>query len=460
MSRKHFGTDGIRGIANVKLTPEIAFALGQASGRFLIESGMTRKAVLGRDTRRSGPMLSAALAAGFCSVGVDVDDLGVAPTPAVSYVARTCDFGLGAVISASHNPAPDNGIKLLGHDGRKLTDAQELAIEGLMESSLDVRPSGDGVGELSLDASPLAAYEGYLVSLLPERLDGMKIAVDAAHGAAFAIAPEIFRSLGAEVFLTGTEPDGMNINAVGGATKPSTICDFTVATGADFGIAFDGDADRAIFSDEKGTLINGDRTMAIWCEHWKRSGDLTPAIAVGTVMSNGGFEQFLSSLGIILERTPVGDKYVAEKLRETGARVGGEQSGHLIFPEFGPTGDGLISAIELLRVLRREGRSASSFCAEYDPWPQVLINVSIRSREGWDQGPQVSMALTDGAKALDGHGRLVVRPSGTQPMIRLMVEAEDISLRDSVAQSILSAMKDELGGEVYSEVDLTYALGD
>ncbi|MBI5705787.1 MAG: phosphoglucosamine mutase [Armatimonadetes bacterium] len=460
MSRKHFGTDGIRGVANVSLTPELAFKLGQASGRFLVGSGMTPKVVLGRDTRRSGPMLSASLAAGFCSVGVDVDDIGVAPTPAVSYVARTFDFGLGAVISASHNPAPDNGIKLLGHDGRKLTDAQELAIEGLMEGPADARPSGAGIGELSQDASPLASYEAYLIGLLPERLDGMKIAIDAAHGAACAIAPHVFRSLGAEVLLTGAEPNGLNINAGGGATKPNTICDFTVASRADIGIAFDGDADRAIFSDEKGTLINGDRTMAIWCEHWKRNGELSPAIAVGTVMSNGGFEHFLSGLGIKLERTPVGDKYVAERLRATGARVGGEQSGHLIFPEFGPTGDGLISAIELLRVLRREGRSASSFCAEYDPWPQVLINVSIRSREGWDQGPRVSMALSDGAAALEGNGRLVVRPSGTQPMIRLMVEAEDVSLRDAVAQSILSAMKEELGGEVYSEVDLTYALGD
>jgi phosphoglucosamine mutase len=405
-------------------------------------------------------MLGASLAAGLCSVGVDVVDLGILPTPGVSFVARTLDFGLGVVISASHNPAPDNGIKLLGHDGRKLTDAQELAIEELMESPVSERPKGGDVGLFEPDAAPVEAYVEYLNSLLPEGLDGMRIAVDAAHGAAFEVAPEAFVRLGAKVFVVGAEPDGLNINAEGGATKPDTICRFTVDCGANLGVAFDGDADRAVFSDEKGRLLNGDRTMAMWCAHWQRIGRLNPPIAVGTVMSNGGFERYLKQRGIRLERAPVGDKYVAERMEATGARIGGEQSGHIIFPERGPTGDGLITSIELLRVLKREERPASSFYEDYEPWPQVLINVSVRTQQGWDQGPLVREALDSAAEALAGKGRIVARRSGTQPMIRLMVEADEYSVRDAVAQAILNAMKTELDGEVYSEVDLTYALGD
>lgn len=460
MSRKLFGTDGVRGVANRDLNPELAFKLGLAAGRLLVSTKVTRRAAMGRDTRRSGPMLGAALAAGLCSAGVDVADLGVVPTPAVSFVARTMDFGLGAVISASHNPAPDNGIKFLGHDGRKLTDAQELEIEALMESVMAEPPTGDKVGLFEPDRTLIEAYIEYLDGLLPEGLQGLRIAVDAAHGAAFEIAPEAFVRLGAKVFVTGAGPDGMNINAEGGATKPETICRFTVETGADLGIAFDGDADRAVFSDEQGRLINGDRTMAMWCVHWQRAGQLKPAAAVGTVMSNGGFEKYLRDRGIRLERAPVGDKYVAERLAATGAKIGGEQSGHIIFPERGPTGDGLITAIELLRVLKREERPASSFYEDYEPWPQLLINVSIRSKDGWDQGQRVSKALADAYAALEGKGRLVVRPSGTQRLLRVMVEADSYELRDREAKVILEAMKAELGGEVYSEVDLTYALGD
>jgi phosphoglucosamine mutase len=460
VSRKYFGTDGIRGVANVSLTPELAYSLGRAAGRFLIGSKLSPRAVIGRDTRRSGPMLESALSAGLCSTGVDVVSLGVVPTPTVSFAARTLDYGLGVVISASHNPAPDNGIKLLGHDGKKFCDDTELAIESLIGDEDGPRPSGGAVGSFEYDRSVCDAYVAYLASTVPERLAGLRVAVDASNGAAYELAPQVLISLGAEVFLVGAEPDGMNINAEGGATKPGVIQQFTVDAGAHVGVAFDGDADRAVFSDERGRLVNGDRTMGIWCSHWQRVGSLDPPIAVGTVMSNIGFERFLSSRGIRLERAPVGDKYVSQMLDATGAKVGGEQSGHLIFPELGPTGDGLATTLQLLRVLVREQRPLSSFYDDFDPWPQLLVNVGVASRVGWDQGQKVADALRQAESRLAEQGRLVVRASGTQPMVRVMVEAKSLELRDEVANSIVSAMEAEIGGTVEGRVDLTYALGD
>ncbi len=405
-------------------------------------------------------MIGAAISSGLCSTGVDVASLGVVPTPAVSYYARTMDYGVGVVVSASHNPAPDNGIKLIGHDGRKLSDEDELAIEHLFDQELVERPIGANVGFLESDASAVEAYIGYVVSTLPEGLAGVRVAVDASNGAAYRIAPDVLTRLGAQVFVTGADPDGMNINAEGGATKPETILRFTVESGADIGIAFDGDADRAVFSDERGRLINGDRTMGIWCLHWLRHGGLTPPVAVGTIMSNMGFERHLNRSGIRLERSPVGDKYVAERIAATGARVGGEQSGHLIFPELGPTGDGLATALQLLRVLVREQRPASAYYDDYQPWPQVLVNVGLQTRGRWSDGPLVSAAVRSGETTLGSTGRLVVRASGTQPMVRVMVEAEDLSLRDLVADSIVEAICVEAGGSVAGRVDLTYALGD
>lgn len=457
MSRKHFGTDGVRGVANKKLTPELALSLGQAAGRWLIETGQPKRAVVGRDTRLSGTMLEAAIAAGLNSAGIDVVSIGVAPTPAIAYVARTGDFGLGIIISASHNPAPDNGIKFVGHDGKKLADEVELTIEGLM-SPPDPRPVGGEVGTYSFDLSGIAGYLDLLESIVPERLEGMKVAVDAAHGAAYELGPEILRRLGAEVLAIGTSPNGVNINAEGGATKPQTIQDFTKESGAHVGIAFDGDADRAVFSDEQGRLINGDRTIGIWAAHYQKSGELEPAVVVGTVMSNGGFETYVTSKGITLERTPVGDKYVAQRIEATGALLGGEQSGHLIFPRRGPTGDGLVTMLELFRVLKREGRPASAFYDDYEPWPQLMVNVAVESKDGWEE--KVGPELKQGEVDLEGHGRLVVRPSGTQPVIRVMVEADDYDLRDRVTESIVAAMQRELGGHVEGRVDLTYALGD
>lgn len=460
MSRKYFGTDGVRGVANEKLTPELALGLGQAAGRWICAQGLERRAVIGIDTRRSGPMLASALAAGFNSVGISVTGLGVAPTPTVSFAARTGGYSLGVIVSASHNPAPDNGIKFVGSDGRKLPDEVELEFERLLEEPVSRRVTGADVGTFCPDRSLIDNYIEFLIGLVPERLEGMHVAMDCAHGAAYAIAPKVLERLGATVHLIGADPDGMNINAEGGATKPETVQELTRKIGAHVGVAFDGDADRAVFSDEKGQLINGDRTIGIWSAHWQKQGQLTPAVVVGTVMSNGGFEHYLSQNQIKLERAPVGDKYVADKIRETGAKIGGEQSGHIIFPQHGPTGDGLVTMLELLRTLKREGRPASAFYGDYESWPQLLVNVTVAKRDGWDKAPGVAAALEEAANELDGRGRVVVRPSGTQPMIRVMVEADEYELRDRAADRIIAAMESELGGQVYGRVDLTHALGD
>jgi phosphoglucosamine mutase len=453
-----FGTDGVRGVANVKLTPELAVQLGRAAGRWLSQTGAPMRCVVGRDTRRSGPMLGAAFASGLCSAGVDVVTLGVAPTGAVSWVARTGEFGLAAVVSASHNPAPDNGIKLIGGDGRKLADEAERWVEGNLDPSNGDRPTGASLGDLRSDRSSLDAYADWLVTLVPERLDGLRVAMDAGHGAAFEIAPQVFRRLGAEVVAVGTEPDGTNINAVGGATKPGTVQALTTAMDAVIGVAFDGDADRAVFSDAKGRLINGDRTMAIWGAHWRA--DLEPSVIVGTVMSNGGFEAYLRGQGIHLERTDVGDKHVSAKLRELGGKVGGEQSGHIVFTERGPTGDGLVTALEVLRVLRRTGRTAAEVFGDYEAWPQSLVNVEVADMAGWKDRPAVKDAVARAEEALTGRGRLNVRASGTQPILRIMVEADDAALRDRVSDGLVSVILAECGGHVYGRVDLTHALGD
>ncbi|MBS1723055.1 MAG: phosphoglucosamine mutase [Armatimonadetes bacterium] len=459
MSKRLFGTDGVRGIANEKLTPELAFQIGQAAGRWLRESGQHPRVVMGRDTRKSGPMIGASLASGFCSAGVDVDTLGIVPTGCVSWAAMTGEYGLGAVISASHNPAPDNGIKLIGSDGRKVAEETERWIEGNLGAAFD-RPTGNSVGMLEPSFGLIDSYLDWLVALVPEGLQGMTVAMDCGDGAAYELAPRLFERLGARVVSTGISPNGTNINAQGGATKPETIQSLASSTGADIGIAFDGDADRAVFSDDQGRLINGDRTMAIWCAHWSRSGGLDPALVVGTVMTNGGFEQYMLAQGVNVHRTDVGDKYVSARLRETGGKIGGEQSGHIIFSDVLPTGDGLVTALQVVRVLKREGRRASDFFGDYESWPQLLVNVSVKEKDGWESRPKVSQSIASGQEALQSHGRLNVRPSGTQPMLRVMVEADNYELRDRVSKGIVQAMIEDLGGEVYSTVDLTHALGD
>lgn len=460
MSRKLFGTDGVRGVANTKLTPELALGLGRAAGELLAERGLPLHALIGLDTRHSGDMLRAAFTAGLTSSGVHVVDLGVVPTGAVSYLVRERDFGLGVVVSASHNPAPDNGIKLLASDGRKLAEEDEAWIEAKHDHIIDSRPTGAEIGRITSGEDEIEQYLAMLQAIVPEGLAGLKIAVDGAHGAAHALGPEILRRLGADLVLTGTEPNGMNINAEGGATKPQVIQEFTVRESAHIGVSFDGDADRVVFSEDKGRLINGDRTMAIWCAHWAQHGGLIPPVVVGTVMSNGGFEAYMESQGIRLIRTNVGDKYVSKKMRELGARIGGEQSGHLIFSERGVTGDGLITALELLRVLVLSGKRASELFDSYEAWPQVLVNVTVTSKEALAHAERFPKVLADAEDRLGENGRINVRPSGTQPMLRVMVEANDAALRDAITETLVNALRDEVGGEIYSRVDLTHSLGE
>jgi len=460
MSKPKFGTDGIRGVANVLLTPELAFQVGQAAGAYLVEHNMPKRIVLGEDTRLSGPMLSAAMAAGICSAGVDVLSLGVMPTGGVSFLTRTKGFGFGVVISASHNPAPDNGIKLLAPDGRKISDEVERWIEAKLGEPLVHRPTGGDVGRLVQSRELVEKYLDWLVTLVPERLDGMRVVVDGANGAAYELGPELFRRLGAEISVIGTEPDGLNINHGCGATKPGVLQEETKRAGATLGVAFDGDADRAIFADHEGRLINGDRTMALWCAHWRAHGGLDPLVVVGTVMSNMGFEKYMQDEGIQFVRANVGDKYVAAQMRDLDGKVGGEQSGHIIFSERGPTGDGLVTAIEVARVLKREGKSAAEFFDRFQSWPQLLVNVEVERKDGWDTNAALQAVIAQSESDLGGRGRVNVRASGTQPMIRVMTEADDYELRDKVSEAIVNSMLDELGGSIYSRVDLTHALGD
>ena len=460
MSSKLFGTDGVRGIANEQVTPELAFQIGRAAGQWIKLNGEGTSVVIGRDTRRSGAMLGAALASGFCSVGIDVHTLGVVPTGAVSFATLREKHAMGAVISASHNPAPDNGVKLIGTDGRKASAEAEEWITSNLETVPQERPTGSKVGLLVSNEKLKFEYIKWLKALVPEGLSGMTIAMDCGNGAAYEVAPIVFADLGANVVVTGDMPDGMNINADGGATKPGTVQSLSKTSAADIGVAFDGDADRAVFSDDQGRLINGDRTMAIWCAHWRNNAEFEPALVVGTVMTNGGFEKYMVQNGVRVERTDVGDKYVSAMLRKEGGKIGGEQSGHIIFSDLLPTGDGLVTALQVCRVLKREGRRASEFFGDYESWPQLLVNVSVGTKDGWQERDGVRAAMAEAEVALKDRGRLNVRPSGTQPMIRVMVEADDAVLRDSVADRIVSAMLSELGGEIYSKVDLTHALGD
>lgn len=460
MAKRLFGTDGIRGVANQALSPEIAYLIGINAGRLIAEGDGPKRVLMGRDTRRSGSMIGAAVASGLCAAGVSVTTLAVAPTGAISYIARTGEYDMGIVISASHNPAQDNGIKLLGHDGRKLDDATERLIEELLDVPLDDRPIGPGVGEIVADRTELEGYIEYLETLVPEWLEGMRITMDCAHGAAYALAPQLFRRLGAEVIEIGVDPDGMNINARGGATKPAMLQDMTQIENAHMGIAFDGDADRAVFSDPQGRLINGDRTMALWSAHWRAQGELDPPTIVGTVMSNGGFEAYAKAQGIALERADVGDKYVRQVMDKTGALVGGEQSGHIIFAERGVTGDGLITALEVARVLKREGRTLDAYFDTFQNWPQLLVNVEVERKDGWQENGTLRSVIDQVEAGLEGHGRINVRASGTQPMLRVMVEADNEKLRDESADRVVGTMLEQLGGRIYSRVDLTHALGD
>ena len=429
--RRLFGTDGIRGKANLHpMTAGLGLRLGQAAGLWFTRGAHRHRVVIGKDTRLSGYMIEPALTAGFIGAGMDVVLVGPLPTPAIALLTRSLRADLGVMISASHNPFEDNGIKLFGPDGYKLSDETEAAIEALMDSDLGPHLAAPAkLGRASrLDDAPGRYIESAKASF-PRglRLDGLKIVVDCAHGAAYRVAPTVLWELGAEVVPLGVSPDGFNINRGCGSTVPEFMCAEVVRTGAHLGLALDGDADRLILADEHGDIIDGDQVLALIAQSWSRTGRLAGGGVAATVMSNLGLERFLGEHGLALHRTQVGDRYVMERMRELGLNVGGEQSGHMILSDYATTGDGLLAALQLLAVLVEEARPASEVLRLFEPLPQVLKNVRYAGRSPLEAAP-VQRAVAAAEATLAGTGRLLIRRSGTEPLVRVMAEGEDPAL--------------------------------
>jgi len=431
-----FGTDGVRGVANRELTPELALRLGRAAGTVL--GGPGHSVVIGRDTRRSGRMLEGALAAGLCSVGVDVRLVGHVPTPGLAYIAKTKDFSAGAVISASHNPAPDNGIKFFDHGGLKLPDATEDEIERAMTGDDAMpRPTEGGIGLIGDSRGLVSEYENFLGSIAPP-LGGLTIVLDCANGATYRTAPAVFARAGAKVISLFDHPDGENINAGCGATAPEALQSAVVERQADLGFAFDGDGDRVITVDAKGKLHDGDTILGLVARHFARAGRLVPPVVVGTVMTNGGLEAVLGKLGVRVVRTKVGDRYVWEEMEKQDAMFGGEPSGHVIFRKVATTGDGILSALELLHIVHAEKAPLHELAADLERWPQYTRNVKAARRGEWETVPAFADAVRQATAKLANTGRVLVRPSGTEPVLRITVEARE----DTVASSTAAHLED------------------
>jgi phosphoglucosamine mutase len=426
--RRLFGTDGIRGTANTDpMTAGTALRLGQAAGLLFTRGNHRHRVVIGKDTRLSGYMIEPALTAGFIGAGMDVVLLGPLPTPAIAMLTRNLRADLGVMISASHNSYEDNGIKLFGPDGFKLSDETEAEIEATMDGSLIGRLAGPSrLGRASRLDDAGGRYIEAAKATFPRglRLDGLKIVVDCANGAAYRVAPAVLWELGAEVIRIGVSPDGFNINRGCGSTVPGFLCDEVRRHGAHVGLALDGDADRLVMSDETGAVIDGDQILGLIARSWSDAGRLTGGGVVATVMSNLGLERFLASSGMQLHRTAVGDRYVVERMRADGLNVGGEQSGHMILSDYATTGDGLLAALQVLAVLVEDGRPASEVCRVFAPLPQTLKNVRFAGESPLDK-PRVQAAIGDAEAELSGTGRLLIRKSGTEPLIRVMAEGED-----------------------------------
>ncbi|MHC2089958.1 phosphoglucosamine mutase [Methylobacterium sp. CM6244] len=440
--RKYFGTDGIRGRANGVITPELALKVGQAAGLVFQRGDHRHRVVIGKDTRLSGYMIETALVAGFTSVGMDVMLLGPMPTPAVAMLTPSMRADLGVMISASHNPFEDNGIKLFGPDGFKLNDDVERAIEALIDGELHKKLAGSrDLGRAKRIESVHARYIEFAKRTLPRNvtLDGLRVVVDCANGAAYRVAPETLWELGAEVIAIGVDPDGFNINHDVGSTAPAALAAKVRELRADIGIALDGDADRVLIVDEKGQSVDGDQLMAVVARSWKDDDRLTQPGIVATIMSNLGLERFLGGIGLGLARTAVGDRYVLEHMREHGYNLGGEQSGHIIMSDYATTGDGLVAALQLLSVVKRQERPVSEVCHCFDPLPQILKNVRYRSGTPLQQDAVVT-AIAHGRERLGETGRVVIRPSGTEPVIRVMAEGDDRSLVMEVVDDIVDAV--------------------
>ncbi|MAF47503.1 MAG: phosphoglucosamine mutase [Rhodospirillales bacterium] len=448
MIRKFFGTDGIRGTANSDpMTADIALRVGMAAGLYFRRGDHRHRVVIGKDTRLSGYMIEPALTAGFVAAGMDPILAGPLPTPAIAMLTRSLRADLGVMISASHNPYQDNGIKLFGPDGFKLSDEAEAEIEARMDADMsgDLAVS-DRLGRaLRLDDAQ-GRYMEFVKRTIPRRvsLDGIKVVVDCANGAAYRVAPAVLWELGAEVVPVGVDPDGLNINDGCGSTHPEMMCEQVVTHGADIGIALDGDADRVLIADETGALIDGDQIMAVIAESWAGDGWLRGGAVVSTVMSNLGLERYLGSIGLELIRTQVGDRYVVERMRELGCNLGGEQSGHIVMADHGTTGDGLAAALQLLTILSKNGKPASEVCRPFEPLPQILRNVPAGGAAPLeDAGVKKVIAEGEARLQSDGQilGRVLIRESGTEPLVRVMAEGEDKALIDSVVGDIVSEIE-------------------
>jgi phosphoglucosamine mutase len=444
MARKYFGTDGIRGTANTEpMTAETALKVGMAAGRIFTRGAHRHTVVIGKDTRLSGYMLEPALAAGFIAMGMDVIFAGPMPTPAVAMLTRSLRADLGVMISASHNPFHDNGIKLFGPDGYKLSDETEEQIESLIDAEKSsALAESDKLGRAKRLDDAEGRYIEFVKNTFPRglRLDGLKIVVDCANGAAYKVAPTALWELGADVITYGVDPDGFNINKYCGSTDTRTMCRMVREHGADIGIALDGDADRVLVADETGTLIDGDQLMATVAESWHRDGRLTGGGVVATVMSNLGLEHYVQGLGLELVRTQVGDRYVVEHMRANGFNVGGEQSGHIVLSEYTTTGDGLIAGLEVLSAMVQSGRPLSEVGRRFDPLPQILENVRFTGAPPLEDA-SVIKAVQAGEARLGNTGRILMRKSGTEPLIRVMAEGEDADLVQGVVTDIVTAIE-------------------
>jgi len=443
---KLFGTDGVRGTANTELSPLVALKLGTAAAHVIIEHKRDAKVLIGRDPRISGDILESALAAGMASVGAGVVLVGVVSTPGVAYLTTQIGAAAGAVISASHNPVEDNGIKFFGPDGHKLPDEIEERIEREIDNFEQIpRGAGKDLGRMIRKHELIYEYAAHVKGTSACRLEGMKLVLDCANGAASELAPEVFSELGAHVITTNCHPNGININENCGSLHPEGVASAVKAMGADAGLSFDGDADRVIMADENGEIVDGDHIMAIYALDRAAAGDLPGNLVVGTVMSNLGLELALASKGIRLLRTPVGDRNVWEEMKRTGAIVGGEKSGHIILSRYTTTGDGMITALQVLSLMVLRGKRLSELAAQMTEFPQILVNVEVRRRDGWDRVPEIREAIRAAEQQLAGRGRVFVRPSGTERVIRVMTEGPDMAEIEELTGQIAAVVREKLG---------------
>ncbi|GAB6992362.1 phosphoglucosamine mutase [Paenibacillus pini] len=443
---KYFGTDGVRGIANKELTAELAYSIGRCGGYVLTSEVEKPTIVIGMDTRVSGVMLESALVAGLLSIGAHVIRIGVVSTPAVAYITRLLKADAGVMISASHNPVEDNGIKFFAGDGFKLSDETELKIEELMDAEEDTlpRPVGKDLGNVIIDNQSKYKYLEYLKTTISHRFEGLKIVLDCANGAAYELAPKLFEELGAEVISIGCEPDGLNINDHCGSTHPEKLKEEVLRVKADLGLAFDGDADRLIAIDNEGAEVDGDFILLICAEYMNRSGKLNGNTVVSTVMSNIGFYKAAEKLSLKTAKTAVGDRYVMEEMRKGGYNLGGEQSGHVIFLDHNTTGDGILTAIQLVDTIQASGKKLSELKDMMRKYPQVLVNVRVADKSNYEGNVSIEQAIVDVEQKLGDNGRVLVRPSGTESLIRVMAEGPDKEELDLYVSQIVEVVKREL----------------